>query len=215
MNNHRFSFCGSSLEACPTGILWMPEERVLCVSDLHLGKSDRMARRGNALLPPYETLDTLARLASEITRYNPRCVICLGDSFDDLVAVDAMTDPDNALLASMQAGREWVWIEGNHDPGPVGIGGAHMAEITVNGLNFCHIATVRRAEISGHYHPKHSVSGSSARACFVYDADRLILPAFGTFTGGLRVSDPVLRRQFGKEAAVVLTGRRAIPVPLQ
>ena len=216
MNSHHFTFYGVAAEARASGVLWLPEERVLCVSDLHLGKSDRLARRGVALLPPYETDDTLARLSREVGRLNPRKVICLGDSFDDLLSVEALSDTNTATVAAMQAGREWIWIEGNHDPGPVNVGGSHQFEISVSGLTFCHIATPRRGEVSGHFHPKHGLRGTGpARACFVYDSDRLIMPAFGTFTGGLSCADPAIRTLLGAKAIAVLTGRKAIPVPLK
>ena len=216
MNGHHFNFCNVAVEACPSGVLWLPETQTVCVSDLHLGKADRLARRGATLLPPYETQDTLARLASEVNRLNPRCVVCLGDSFDDLMAADALQDSDHAKLSTMQAGREWVWIEGNHDPGPVNVGGTHRTEYAQNGLTFRHIATAAPAEISGHFHPKHAVKGAgAARACFIYDRERLMMPAFGTFTGGLRCTDPAIRSLFGKAAVAVLTGRRAVPVPLK
>lgn len=215
MNGHHFNFCGVAVEACPSGVLWLPETQTLCVSDLHLGKADRLARRGATLLPPYETHDTLVRLSLDVDRLNPRRVICLGDSFDDLMAVDALSDENHSRLSTMQAGREWIWIEGNHDPGPVNVGGAHRTQCYLNGLTFRHIATAQTAEISGHFHPKHNVKGArTARACFVYDTTRLMMPAFGTFTGGLRCSDPAIRSLFAKQAVAVLTGRRAIPVSL-
>lgn len=195
----------------------MPEARLLCVSDLHLGKSERMARRGGALLPPYETEETLARLEAEVEALAPRCVVCLGDSFDDLGAALAMPEGVRLRLQAMQAGRRWVWIEGNHDPGPVELGGAHRSDLAVQGLVFRHIATQGCApgEVSGHYHPKHRLPRSgTSRPAFVYDETRLILPAFGAYTGGLRCETPALRNLFAARAIAVLTGPRALAVPL-
>ena len=84
MNKVEFSFAEQNLSALPSGALWWPERQLLCVSDLHLGKSERMARRGGAILPPYESQDTLDRLAADLERTGAATVICLGDSFDDL-----------------------------------------------------------------------------------------------------------------------------------
>ncbi|MFY0635055.1 MAG: ligase-associated DNA damage response endonuclease PdeM [Vannielia sp.] len=217
MNAHAFTLAGCALEARSSGALWIPSERLLCVSDLHLGKSERMARRGGALLPPYETEETLARLEAEISALLPRVVVCLGDSFDDPGAAFAMPEEVRLRLQAMQAGRRWVWIEGNHDPGPMELGGAHLAELSVGGLVFRHIAAAPSAtgEVSGHYHPKHRLPRSgTSRPAFLYDETRLILPAFGAYTGGLRSDTPVLRDLFAPRAFAVLTGPRALAVPL-
>ncbi|SFS21978.1 ligase-associated DNA damage response endonuclease PdeM [Yoonia litorea] len=212
MNNLRFTFCDMALMAMPSGALFLPEEAVLCVSDLHLGKSDRIARRSGRMLPPYEVQETLSKLEADILECAPQMVICLGDSFDDLEAANALTEDMQLWLARLQAGRRWVWIEGNHDPGPVDLGGAHMGEITVGTLAFRHIATGAPAEVSGHYHPKHRVAGRS-RPAFLYDAQRLIMPAYGTYTGGLASHTADLRKLFDAPPMAIMTGRKAIAVP--
>jgi len=216
MNAKPVPLCDIPLEARASGALWQPGMRALCVSDLHLGKSDRLARAGGALLPPYENLETLNRLSQEIEVMDPRVVICLGDSFDDLHGVAALDEACREMLLRMQAGRRWIWIEGNHDPGPVAIGGEHLAEVTLGGLTYRHIARPgATAEISGHYHPKFALpGGGTARRCFVWDGRRCILPAFGAYTGGLSALSHVIRNLFEPEAFAVLTGRRPLLVPL-
>ncbi|MEO1641232.1 MAG: metallophosphoesterase, partial [Pseudomonadota bacterium] len=52
MNAHAFTFCDTPCHALPSGALFLPDDGVLCVSDLHLGKSDRIARRSGVMLPP-------------------------------------------------------------------------------------------------------------------------------------------------------------------
>lgn len=215
MNDYAFTLSGADLQARPDGALWWPDRGVLCVSDLHLGKSGRIARRGGTLLPPYETTETLWRLAEAIAATNPAQVICLGDSFDDVQAADSLGDEARATLARLQAGRTWVWIEGNHDPGPVGLGGSHRNELTLGPLTFRHIAApAAQAEVSGHYHPKAGVPGAGRRPCFVVDETRLLLPAFGAYTGGLTVADPAIRALVSSTARVILTGKRAQPIPM-
>ena len=116
------------------------------------------------------------------------------------------------LLA--ERGR-WLWLEGNHDPGPLALGGTHLAQHLDGGLTFRHIATATPLEISGHYHPKHAIPGAGgARPCFLFDDRRLILPAYGAYTGGLPATDPALARLFGPQPCAILTGRRAICVPV-
>lgn len=214
MSNHAFHFCGTALVAGANGTLWLPETQTLCVSDLHLGKSNRIARRAGLMLPPFETLDTLTRLSEAITQCAPKTVVCLGDSFDDLTAAQDLAPEAKMLIIQLQAGREWIWIEGNHDAGPVDIGGTHLAQTTIAGLTFRHIATDAHAEISGHYHPKHRIAGAT-RPSFLYDTVRLIMPAFGTFTGGLQSDAEPLKSMFGPDTIAVLTGKSAIATPVR
>lgn len=214
--SHTLTFCDHRLEARPSGALFWPEKRLLVVSDLHLGKSERMARRGGALLPPYETRETLERLDGELEATGAQQVVCLGDSFDDAAALDGLDEPERIWLLRMMAGREWVWITGNHDAGPLDIAGSHRAEWHIEGLVFRHIAQMgARGEISGHYHPKARLAGRAWR-CFAADGDRIILPAFGTYTGGLWCEDSALSDLFGAGARAILCGgsaARAIPMP--
>lgn len=213
--DHVFTLAGATLHARADGALWWPDERLLCVSDLHLGKSERMARGGGALLPPYESRETLWRLAEAIAATDPVCVICLGDSFDDLAAAQALKDDTRQHLAKLQAGRDWVWIEGNHDAGPVDLAGSHRKQVRLGALTFRHVAQQEaEGEVSGHFHPKAGVAGIAQRPCFLLDERRLILPAFGAYTGGLSARATPLAGLMGDRALAILTGKRAIPVPL-
>ncbi|NEK23274.1 ligase-associated DNA damage response endonuclease PdeM [Sulfitobacter sp. JBTF-M27] len=218
MNAHDFSLAGIPLKALCTGALWWPDQALLCVSDLHLGKSERIARRGGSALPPYETRDTLTRLAADLALTKARTVICLGDSFDDLGAARALPEEEKLWIARLQAGRRWIWVEGNHDPGPVDLGGSHLAELPLVPLTFRHIAHAQASgEISGHYHPKASLSlrgRTVTRPVFLYDSDRLIMPAYGTYTGGLDCQSAVFAPLMRPEACAVLTGKTAVAVPM-
>lgn len=218
MSEVQVCFAGATLHLTGSGCLYWPEHRLLCVSDLHLGKSERIARRGGAMLPPYDTRDTLLRLEAEIERFDPEIVVCLGDSFDDLQAAEALEQEAYLRLAKLKAGREWVWIEGNHDAGPVSLSGQRLAIFVKGSLTFRHIAAeTPHGEISGHYHPKArlSLKGLSlSRACFVFDQHRMILPAFGTFTGGLYVTDAAISALFEPDARMVLTGPAPTLLPL-
>ena len=214
MNWHDFTFCSIRLRALPSGALFWPDEALLCVSDLHLGKSDRLARRGGALLPPYETRETLTRLDADLAATGALHVICLGDSFDDDMAAEALAEDETLWLLRMMAGRDWTWIAGNHDPAPMTLGGEHRAEIHLGPLTFRHIAEADAAgEVSGHYHPKASLAGKT-RPCFLIDAARIILPAFGTYTGGLRSHDAALTTLMAPTALAILTGARCLVRPM-
>ena len=218
MNGHPIILGGAALVAMPSGALWWAAESTLVVADLHLSKSTRAARRSGAMLPPYETQDTLARLARDMVGTRPHRVICLGDSFDDAEGCAEIDAADADTLERLQDGLSWLWIEGNHDSAASPPGGTAALELFHAPLTFRHIAAAgARAEISGHYHPKARLSArgkSIARRCFLYDSTRLILPAYGTYTGGLDWTAPALRRLFPGPACAVLTGTRAVAMPV-
>lgn len=214
MTSYAFTLADEALLALAAGALYWPAQDLLCVSDLHLGKSERLARRGGVLLPPYETRETLTRLDAALSATGARHVVCLGDSFDDGAAEGGLAEDDRLHLSALMAGRSWTWIAGNHDPAPLALGGTHRAEVRAAALTFRHIAIPGAAgEISGHYHPKAAVAGRS-RPCFLIDSAKVILPAFGCYTGGLRATDPALAALMAPRALAVLTGPRALAIPM-
>ena len=219
MNALEFSFQSETLHALPTGGLFWPAQELLVVSDLHLGKSARAAPFGGAQLPPYETTETLTRLSGDLTATKARRVICLGDSFDAPTVQTALPESDLLSLTTLQAGLDWVWIEGNHDPGPVQLGGTHRRSLIIGPLHFRHIAepTPTPGEVSGHYHPKATLAlrgRALTRPCFLFDDTRLILPAYGAFTGGLHSHDPALTRLMSPHAQAILTGPKPCKIPM-
>lgn len=218
MNTHAFQFRGTTLHALPSGALHWPEEQVLVVSDLHLGKSARLSEVGGAQLPPYDARETLGRLEADIASTAPAHVICLGDSFDSQAIARALPQDERLWITGLQAGRRWTWIEGNHDPGPMELGGSHLAELCIGPLTFRHSAAARaRGEVSGHYHPKARIAlrgRAISRPCFLVDDNRLILPAYGAYTGGLRCDDPVLGALMAPQALAILTGTKPVAIPM-
>ncbi|WP_436643255.1 ligase-associated DNA damage response endonuclease PdeM [Microbaculum sp. FT89] len=217
---------GAVLMPDPSGALWWPSEAVLVVADLHLEKGSALAGRG-ALVPPYDTAATLERLARVIETRRPRTVISLGDSFHDVGAGDRFPEPYRARLAALQHGRDWLWIAGNHDPTPPAtISGDWFEELAVGGLVFRHEpdAAAPDGEIAGHLHPSARVrlrGRSVRRRCFAGDGRRLVMPAFGAFTGGLNILDKAYSGLFerqalaawmiGDKAVYPIAGRRLVP----
>ncbi|HXL67959.1 MAG TPA: ligase-associated DNA damage response endonuclease PdeM [Xanthobacteraceae bacterium] len=194
---------GARLAADPSGALWWPEEKILVVADLHFEKGSHFALAGQ-LLPPYDTAATLARLAQAIARYAPKTVIALGDSFHDGEGPGRLAAEDRAQLAALQRGRDWIWIAGNHDPEVNGVGGSTFAMLAVGPITLRHEPQpADEAEIAGHLHPVARVRarGSSVRRrCFVSDGRRMVMPAFGAFTGGLNVRHPAFDLVFKARA---------------
>ena len=210
---------GETLCADLDGSLWWPGRRTLIVADLHLEKGSAYARRGQ-LLPPYDSAATLARLAEAIGRRDPDRVVCLGDSFHDRDADGRLDHDCRGRLATLMAGRQWLWLTGNHDPSPPAeFGGEAATELTEGSLSLRHEArngpssSLSGGEISGHYHPKASVRVRYHRLsgrCFVFDARRLMLPAFGAYAGGLDVRDRAIAGLMAREHAVLLLGRNRL-----
>jgi DNA ligase-associated metallophosphoesterase len=166
----------------------------MIVSDLHLEKGSSFARRGQ-MLPPYDTGETLNRLQQSIDDWQPKTVISLGDSFHDRDASARVLLAQRQQLQAMIKTCEWVWIEGNHDPEPpVNLGGTTASALSIGPLHFCHEPRIdaMSGEISGHLHPAAKIKRqgrSIRRRCFATSTDRLIMPSFGAYTGGLNVLD--------------------------
>ena len=198
MSDLAFRFAGADLVARPSGALFWRDQGALLVADLHLGRSERTARRAGALLPPYESADTLSRLRAECDATGAGALWLLGDTFDD----DASAVPD--WLADLPA--RVCLVQGNHDP-------AHgAADATLAGITLRHVAAPGQGpDISGHYHPKLTIAGRRLPV-FLVGAQHLILPAFGTYTGGMDATAPELARLVGPGQAI-LTGRSARMVP--
>ena len=205
----------------PSGALYWPSRRLLAVSDLHLEKGTSFARRG-MLLPPWDTHATLDRLADLLRRYRPATVVTIGDSFHDRAAAARLPASEAARIRAMTASCRFVWVLGNHDPEPsFQLGGEWVDEFAEGDLIFRHRAQPRKnagdpisnGEVCGHHHPKAAVSvrgGVQTRPCFVSDARRLMLPAFGAYTGGLDVTHPEIARLFPRGGRVFLLGRERL-----
>jgi DNA ligase-associated metallophosphoesterase len=206
---------GERLMLDPAGCLHWPAQRMLVVSDLHFEKSTAAAGRG-ALLPPFDTRETLAQLAGHIRKYAPRTVLCLGDSFHDAKGASRLQAADHARLHAMASETRFIWVLGNHDPAPPdGLPGEACAEHRLGNLVFRHQAHAGRVsgEISGHFHPKASVAVRGAnitRPCFIADGYRLMLPAIGAYTGGLDVTDSAIAAHFPRGGRVFLLGRERL-----
>lgn len=187
----------------PAGAIVLPEHGVVCVSDLHLEKGAAFARRGQ-FLPPWDTLATLRLLEQVIARHDPRIVISLGDNFHDRIGSIHMPVEFRRMINAMARGREWIWINGNHDPdGVTDLAGISVDTLDHAGLHFRHEPGRQpmRGEIAGHLHPAATLlrrSRAVRRPCFATDGRRLIMPSFGVLTGGLDIDNPAFKGMFDK-----------------
>ena len=216
-------------EACVlrcSGAMWVPAYGALIVADLHLEKGSAFAVRGQ-LLPPYDSRATLDKLEAEIAELDPAMVVLLGDSFHDTKAIPRMAAEDRARLDRLAAGRDWLWLEGNHDREALArdayaaarLPGRIVGDMALGPLRLTHepepltAEDDRRGEVAGHLHPAARVAAYGRgvrRPCFVTDGSRIVLPAFGAFTGGLNVRDPAIADLFAAPPLAAALGRDRI-----
>ena len=208
-------FRGEQLLLDPAGVLVWPRLSLLAVADLHLEKGSSCAVSGQ-LVPPWDTQATLARLAALVARHAPKTVVAVGDSFHDAHAATRLSSADHAALAAIGRATRLVWVRGNHDPlPPQGLAGESCDSFTAETLLFRHQAQARQGaadpgEVSGHFHPKARVStraGEITRPCFMTDENRIMLPSFGAYTGGLEVRSPAIARHYRQGGHAYLLGR--------
>ncbi|MDQ0503501.1 ligase-associated DNA damage response endonuclease PdeM [Xanthobacter agilis] len=200
----RIGLAGAELLLDPSGAALWVEERLLVVADMHLEKGSAFARRGQ-MLPPFDTRETLDRLGRLVARHQPRTVVALGDSLHDRWAGERLDADARGRLRTLAAAVELIWIAGNHDPAPHDLGGRCAEMLSIGPLRFRHEPELdaRAGEVCGHLHPAARVvvrGRGVRRRCFVTDGARLVLPAFGAFTGGLDVSAPAISGLFGPGA---------------
>ncbi|MBC8037005.1 MAG: ligase-associated DNA damage response endonuclease PdeM [Rhizobiales bacterium] len=212
---HRIGLAGLDFIPDLSGALYAPDFKALLVADLHLEKGSSIARR-RVHLPPYDTRSSLSQLLAVIAATKPERLIFLGDSFHDNEARDRIDASDLATLRAITAERRTIWITGNHDPSPPqDIGGTIMAEVMLGPVALRHepkqLAQEER-EIAGHLHPAASVDQRGRRIrcrCFIADTRRVIMPAFGSYTGALSISAQPFETLF-TEFNVWMIGARAI-----
>jgi DNA ligase-associated metallophosphoesterase len=214
------SFAGETFLASASGALFWRAEQALLVADLHLEKASWFARLGQ-LLPPYDSHATLTAIADEVERSGATRLYCLGDSFHDRFGCERLPAASRALLEEMTARLDWTWIVGNHDPGFADHCGGRIvdkAEVGAIVLRHQAIPGDPRPEISGHFHPKLRLSLNGrriSRRCFVASECKLILPAFGSLTGGLDARHPeIVRAVSGDAVALVPVADRLLRFPI-
>lgn len=197
-------FCGVRMQYHADASLYLPENSTLLVSDLHLEKGKAQSKA--APLPRFDTSEGIAKLSAAIARTNAKEVIFLGDSFHTNLHAFQLPVIFRQQLLDLAKDRAFIWITGNHDPDlPEYLPGQIVPNYTASGLYLTHQIGEDEAKISGlicgHYHPKARISLQIRKIsgkCFIQDETRMIMPAFGIFTGGLNILDPAIQKLLGK-----------------
>ena len=211
-----FDCAGEKLQALPARALHWPARRRVVVADLHLGEGSFYPVTARKLLPRHDTRQTLAMLTALIDVLQPEMVMCLGDSFHDRTASERLPEAERRMIEGLTKRAHFVWISGNHDPTPPPAGWGEVAEEINDGpLIFRHEAQFgpARGEVSGHFHPVAALTvrgRGMRRRCFLTDGHRLILPAFGTYAGGLNALDPAIAQLFPDDYDALVVGRDSV-----
>ena len=215
------AFGGQLFEVAGRTALFWPARAALIVADLHLEKASWFATHGQ-MLPPYDSIATLSRVALLVKQTGAREMWCLGDNFHDNDGAVRLEGAARVLLTELAAGVAWHWITGNHDFALTDrLGGTVLEEAEVGGLILRHRAEAgeARPELSGHYHPKYRASARGrrvSRPCFVRSEHKLIFPAFGALTGGLAANHPEIMNIAGlRPQALVPTEDRLLAFNLR
>lgn len=212
-------FGGTTIVLDADGGLFLPEHRLLAVADIHLEKGNAFARRGMPI-PPYDTNATLDRLVRLCARHDAQTVVSMGDAFHDRAGPAGLEPGQVECLRALTQRYDWLWLAGNHDPQPwLGAGGLTETTIEIGPLTLVHEpgSSGKAFEIAGHLHPKARLRGRAlgvSRPCFALDQQRLIMPAFGAYTGGLNVLDPAIATLLAASfSAVILGDKRLFRLP--
>ena len=220
--SHRLIFAGEVFVALSSGALFFPQQRLLLVADLHFEKGSAYARSGQ-FLPPYDSRATLNQLEQDIAHCHPDKVICLGDSFHDPDGPNRLNEQDLATLQNLISGRNWIWITGNHDPAvPAYLGGrvldADSLQTLTGPIDLCHEPSIEDHafpvfQICGHLHPVAEIPTRGRRLrrrCFLVSNDRIIMPAYGAYTGGLSVAAPAFDAFRKADSRLIVIGRQTM-----
>ena len=203
----------------PSGAIFILELGILVISDLHIGKSHSIAKRGN-FLPPFDIEDTIGKIKSNIDHYNPKKIISLGDSFHESDTLNIIGENHIKILNELFKNREVYLIDGNHDAKlkcKEKLNTIFKESLILNNFNFTHIKNSQNIkdlfEFSGHFHPKVTITSNKIKykfKCFILGENFCILPSFGTYTGGLNINSDVLKKILPKEKKVIAIGKNKL-----
>ena len=219
MSSPSINFHGVEFWPDPSGVLWWPKERILIASDLHFEKGTFLARHGS-LVPPYDTHDTLERLETLVQHYAPRQLVLLGDSFHDRAAWLRLDVALQHRILALASSVPTIWVEGNHDIVLEAHGlGQFVGEHRIGDILLTHEPSDQQLpQIIGHYHPKVRLNvrtGKVSGRCFVHAERLLVMPSFGSYTGGLDVRSEAFRAVVGpaEPALYLLHGEGVHAIP--
>jgi uncharacterized protein len=187
-----FNILGLQVHLLPEKALLLPENKVLILSDLHLGKVEHFRASGIGL-PAGPTESTLITLDTLIHKIKPTHIIFLGDLFH------SRKNTSYSLFEDWRYSHREIQmslIHGNHDimsnADYLNLGLDLYFEYQIGPLWLTHepqtiLPTETRFNLAGHIHPGIRLKGKGKQSltlpCFWFTDKQGIVPAFGQFTG--------------------------------
>lgn len=178
--------------ALPERALYWPEQKMVMIADLHIGKADIFRASGIAVPQSVQAHD-LSRLGALLCRLRPRTLVILGDFLHGAALGKESREEWQALRRSHPATR-FVLTRGNHDRN-LQEATLLLDEISASLLNgnvlLSHVPSQRSGShglnIHGHIHPIYRARGwNRGLPAMVLNGSHLVLPAFSAFTGGVQ-----------------------------
>jgi len=188
-NNHEFKINND-------GVLFWLEKKIAIVSDLHLEKGSSFASSGQ-FVPPFDSEETLKKLINFLKTHEVQTIILLGDTFHDRGALNRMSSKVKSIFDSLVENYEIIFVLGNHENKMKSAFIKFYERYIVDDIHFLHEAVLeKKYQISGHFHPVASLKINSKQItekCLIHSENHIIMPAFGEFTGGLNINNPVFK----------------------
>ena len=194
MTDVSLTLAGEEVRLMNERALYWPGTSTLVVADLHWGKASTF-RAAGIPIPIGTTSDDLARLDSALQRTNARRMVVLGDLFHAKAGrIASHTLAELRRWRNLAGPFEILLVRGNHDRHA----GDPPKDLQINCVNapafvppfiFRHEPVNEEGAygLAGHVHPAITLVGRGLQRetlpCFLVGRQRMILPAFGSFTG--------------------------------
>jgi uncharacterized protein len=206
---------GETVLLHPERALSWPARRTLAIADTHFGKSSVFAAHGIAVPRGADALDR-QRIDGLLRATNATRLLILGDFLHGAIARDsAIADELTAWIKALHPVELWL-VTGNHDRHAARGWQAAVAWqgdcLEEGPFCFTHEVTDAPAgtafQVGGHVHPVVALGGLRKKRprvpVFWEREGSLVLPSFGLFTGGYRLTRRDGGRVFAAATEVVL-----------
>ena len=196
-------FADKKFSIFSNGELYWQNKKTLIISDLHFEKGSFFSE-SNQFIPPFDTIETLRQLTNFINVHSVEKIIFLGDLIHDKLAFQRMAIKTKEIFFEILENINCILTVGNHDNMNFlkDIGLNLTDNIIIDGICFSHYPAIdQRFSVFGHYHPKVKLTANSRRIwtpCFILNKERLLMPSYGYYTGGLSIKSPEIQKLFDR-----------------
>ncbi len=180
---------------------------------MHLEKGSSYAETGQ-LIPPFDSEATLNKLIYSMKINKINKIILLGDTFHDEGALERMDLKSQGLLRYILDNYNVIFILGNHENKMKLEKITFYHDYVIDNIHFTHEAKLNNQyQVSGHFHPVASVKVGSKKItekCLIHSKNHLILPSFGTFTGGLNINSNIMKPYLSNYYDIFMLGKKSV-----